>query len=88
MHLATFKLMKGSHEHAQQSVSFISQSPEGSPGSLDSRVGLKKRLCLILCAVRQKGGTGMHTGKDDMNRGLLMDLRTFWNEEIECRSAG
>lgn len=30
----------------------------------------------------------MNTGKDDMNRGLLMDLRTFWNEEIQCRSAG
>lgn len=88
MHLATFQLKKGSHEHAQQSVSFISQSPEGSPGSLDSRVGVKKRLCLVLCAVRQKEGAGMNTGKDDMNRGLLVDLRTFWNEEIECRSAG
>lgn len=88
MHLATFKLKKESHEHAQQSVSFISQSPEESPGSLDSRVGVKKRLRLVLCAVRQKEGTGMNIGKDDMNRGLLMDLRTFWNEEIECRSSG
>ena len=56
--------------------------------SLDSRLGVKKRLCLVLCAVRQKEGTGMNTGECDINRGLLMDLRTFWNEEIQCRSAG
>lgn len=29
----------------------------------------------------------MNTGECDMNRGLLMDLRTFRNEEIQCRSA-
>lgn len=86
MHLATFKLKEimsvrsslfPSLVRAQRVSRFSRFQAWGRKGYLLSFVQLGK-----------KEGTGMNTGECDMNRGLLMDLRTFRIREIQCRSAG
>lgn len=91
MHLATcstlqkcawpFKLEERRHKHQKQTVPFSSQNPE----SLSSRLGVKKRLCLVLCSMRQKKKTEMNMGKETED---LMDMRTLWDKEIQRRSSG
>lgn len=69
-----FKLQERKHDHQKQCVPSSRQNPQGFSDSLSPRLEVKKRLCLIPYAVKQKEKTGMSREEET---GLLMNLRTF-----------